>query len=73
MNFDWLTWYSHVLHWFLLHWFFITLVLITLPTRRREKGLIFEVVRIYRKLPCGVIDLPEKHFVKYVKNHTIDL
>ena len=48
--------------------------LIHLPrTKKGERTLIFEGIRVYANLPKTVRDLPEKMFINHVKEHKIDL
>ena len=41
-------------------------------TRRRDRSMIHESVRIYANLPKGVNELPIANFIKYVKKAKIN-
>ena len=44
-----------------------------LRTRKRERTMIFEALRIYSNLPQNVHDLPEYLFITHIKKWPIDL
>ena len=41
-------------------------------TRKGERGMIYESIRVYSNLPKLVHDLPEYKFVEYTKKHYIN-